>query len=102
MAYSETDSSFIESLPAQLVVGVRRNKDQRNIHAPCLKRPLQLQPAHSRHLHVRNDAGGVNELGRVQEVTAGFKCVSGKIHGSRNALNRDAHRSVIINDANYR
>ena len=76
----EADSALVQCLLANLFVRVRCDKDQRNGQAPGLKRPLELQPAHSRHLHVRDNARGIKNVGRFQKVAAGFKGVSGEVH----------------------
>src|SRR5262249_46098222 len=63
---------------------------------------LQLDAAHTRHLRIRNDAGRFAQSGRGQEFFCRSERVCGKSQRPQQPCRRGAHRSIIVDDRDYR
>jgi hypothetical protein len=62
---------------------------------------VQIDPAHSRHVDVRNHARGAAQMRRTQEVLCGRKCLGCKSCRPHETPDGLANRLVIVDDRNH-
>src|SRR5215471_9305559 len=93
-----TDDPILQRALPHCVVRVCRHQNSRYGLSRCYEMSMQLEPRHSAHLHVGDQAGGAWNLTGVQELFSrreSLGCISQRLHESPHCL---AHRLVIVDD----
>jgi hypothetical protein len=67
----EADRPRIEGLSPNLLIRIGGYKDHRYLKAPHTEHVLQLQTAHSWHLHIRDNARRLVDLARLEKIRPG-------------------------------
>ena len=87
---------------ADSLFGIGGNEDDRYVPTAYRQRVLKFHPTHSWHLHVRNDARGIIQLGRRQELLRGTEHARLIAERSNEAAHCSPDGLVIIDDGNDR
>ena len=82
----------------------REGRDENERHTGTLgaHEHQQLHAAHNRHLHIRNHARRVIQVGRSQELLGRRKCMDRVSMRPQKIVSRGTHRCIIVNDGNNR
>jgi hypothetical protein len=62
----------------------------------------EFQTAHVWHLHIRNDARRLVQVGGLQEVIRRFECVDQVTVRAEKIIGGNADRCIVINNRNHR
>jgi len=98
----ETNGSGPQRAGADAVFGKCGDKDKRRVVAPGTHMGQQVQPAHARHLHIRNDARRRVQVGRSQELLGRRKCLDRVAKRTEKIVGRGPNGSIVVNNRNYR
>jgi hypothetical protein len=81
---------------------VREGCDENERHAITLMahRSYEFQAAHTRHLHIRNHARRVIQIGRLQEVLGRRKCLDSVPMRPQKIAGCSANGRIIVNEGN--
>src|SRR5438270_9855073 len=101
LAQVTNDAGSQRPLP-NAVVGVSGNQDGRNKLSQNRQVAVQIEPGHPGHLHIGNQARGAADVARAQKLFCGRSGLNPISHRLYEALERLAHRLVIVDDRNQR
>jgi len=87
-----------ERLRTNLLIGVRRKKNERQAGPLRPQVGLQLNPAHAGHLNISDHTRETIDAVRVQEFLGGSERVCNITERPHQTVGRDADRFIIVND----
>jgi hypothetical protein len=93
--------SGFQCLRPDSLFGESRDENHRQLAPLCLQKILQLDAAHTRHLNVRDHAGGMIQLWGSQKFACRRKCSGNVSKRAHEPVSRGAHGCIIINDRNH-
>jgi uncharacterized C2H2 Zn-finger protein len=98
----EAYGAYLQCPGTDILFRERRNKNERHVIAANAHMHQQVQAAHPRHLHIRNDTRNVVRAGRLQEIFGRHKCTYGVSVRAEEIIGCCANGCIIVNDGNNR
>src|SRR5882672_8952556 len=98
----EANGAGLQRPGADTFVGESRDKDKRRIAPLGAHMHQKVQAAHNGHLHIRNDARQVVQVGRLQELLGRRKRTDRVSMRAEQIVGRGADGCVVVNNRNNR
>jgi hypothetical protein len=93
-----TNRPSLKRLRTNLIIGKRREENERYATTFGKQMGLQLDAAHAGHLDICNHTREFIEAVRPQEVFGGRECIHDVPERPHKAIRRGAHGCIIVND----
>src|SRR5262252_2615491 len=87
---------------ARVVIGMRRDEDDRDAPVRCIQLTLELESVHTRHPHIENQACRLVRVLRLQERFSRRETLRAKSDGSKQIVERIPESIVIVDNRNER
>jgi hypothetical protein len=87
---------------SRIVIGVRRDEDDRDVPVRRHELTLELESVHARHPHIENQACRLVRVIRLQERFRRRETLHAKSNGSEQIVERIPQSVVIVNNRNER
>jgi hypothetical protein len=87
---------------SRLVIGVRRDEDDREAPVRRHQLTLELETVHARHSHIENQARRLVRVMRLQERFRRRETLHAKANGSQQIIERIPQSVVIVDNRNER
>jgi len=87
---------------SRVVIGMRRDEDDRDAPVRRLQLTLELDPGHARHPHIENQACRLVRVLRLQERFSRRETLRAKSDGSEQIVERIPESVVIVDNRNER
>jgi len=94
----EVHGAALHGLHGHGHIAVAGDHDHRDALLAAREIGLQLQPAHARHAHIKQETAGAARIVGVQEVLRGRVGLDAHAHGLDQPLQRAAHGLVVVDD----
>jgi len=98
----EGDGTGCHCTPADSLFGKGGDEDDRYARPAYDQLVLELHSAHSQHLHVRNDARGIIQLGRAKELLRGSEHARPIAERPNKATHCSSDGIIIVDDGDDR
>lgn len=94
----EANGARLQRLGADALFGEGRDKHKRHVITLGAYMCEKVQPAHNRHLHIRDDARRVVQMGRLQEFLGRRKCMDQVSMRAEKIVGRGTDVCIVVND----